>query len=84
MFRSSVFRSGLAYSTDVAGFEDWALYREMRRRGMIGHVIPERLIRYRMRADSMMRSLAAPRELWIRQAIEAHLAETAVEWTAPR
>ncbi len=84
VFRSSVFRSGLAYSTDVAGFEDWALYREMRRRGMIGHVIPERLIRYRMRADSMMRSLAAPRELWIRQAIEAHLAETAVEWTAPR
>jgi glycogen synthase len=84
VFRSSVFRSGLAYSTDVAGFEDWALYREMRRRGMIGHVIPERLIRYRMRADSMMRSLSAPREQWIRQAIEAHLAERSVRWTAPR
>ncbi len=84
VFRSSIFRSGLAYSTDVAGFEDWALYREMRRRGMIGHVIPERLIRYRMRADSMMRSLSSPREAWIRQAIEAHLAETAVQWTVPR
>jgi glycosyltransferase involved in cell wall biosynthesis len=84
VFRGSIFRSGLAYSTDVAGFEDWALYREMRRRGMIGHVIPEPLVRYRMRADSMMRSLSSPREAWIRQAIEAHLAETAVEWTVPR
>jgi glycosyltransferase involved in cell wall biosynthesis len=84
VFRGSVFRSGLAYSTDVAGFEDWALYREMRRRGMIGHVIPERLVRYRMRPESMMRSLSAPREQWIRQAIEAHLAERSVEWTAPR
>jgi hypothetical protein len=37
-----------------------------------------------MRADSMMRSLSAPREQWIRQAIEAHLAERSVRWTAPR
>lgn len=84
VFRSSVFRDGLAYSTDVAGFEDWALYREMRRRGMIGHVIPEPLIRYRMRDDSMMRAVTGPREDWAEQAIEAELAERAIEWTVPR
>lgn len=84
VFRTSVFRDGLAYSTDVAGFEDWALYREMRRRGMIGHVIPEPLIRYRMREDSMMRAVTGPREDWAEQAIEADLAERAVEWTVPR
>jgi len=84
VFRSSVFRDGLAYSTDVAGFEDWALYREMRRRGMIGHVIPEPLIRYRMRDDSMMRAVTGPREDWAEQAIEAELTERAIEWTVPR
>lgn len=84
VFRRSVFDAGLRYSTDVAGFEDWALYREMRRRAMIGHVIPEPLIGYRMREDSMMRSVTGPREEWARQAIEAHLAERALDWTAPR
>ena len=82
VFRRSVFDQ-LAYSTDVAGFEDWTLYREMRRRGLLGHVIPEPLIGYRMRSDSMMRSLSAPREEWISQAIDAHLAESAIQWTAP-
>ncbi len=84
VFRRSVFESGVAYSTDVAGFEDWALYRELRRRGLFGQVIPEPLIDYRIRSDSMMRTLSSPREEWIRQAIDAHLAERAVEWTVPR
>ena len=63
------------YSLDVAGFEDWALYRELRRAGEIGHVIPEPLIGYRVRGDSMMRTLSSPREQWIERAIEAHLRE---------
>ena len=57
VFRRSVFDAGLRYSPDVAGFEDWALYREMRQRGLVGHVIPEPLIDYRIRDDSMMRAL---------------------------
>jgi hypothetical protein len=81
IFRREIFDTH-AYSHDVAGFEDWALYRELRRAGHIGHVIPESLIRYRVRADSMMRTLSAPREEWIEQAIDAHLREREVEWTA--
>lgn len=82
VIRRSVFDAGLRYSIDVAGFEDWALYREMRGRGMIGHAIPEPLITYRLRDDSMMRAVTGPREAWARQAIDAHLAERAVEWVA--
>lgn len=83
VFRRSVFDSGLRYSSDVAGFEDWALYREMRRRGLIGHVIPEPLFRYRIRDDSMMRVVASPRVAWAQQAIDARLVEADVEWMAP-
>ena len=82
LFRREVFDL-LAYSQDAAGFEDWTLYREMRRAGLFGHVIPEPLIGYRVRGDSMMRTVSAPREEWIEQAIDAHLREGEVEWTAP-
>ena len=78
VIRRSVFDAGLRYSTDVAGFEDWTLYREMRQRGLVGHVIPEPLIGYRLRDDSMMRALTGPREDWARQALDAHLAEARV------
>lgn len=71
------------YSTDLHGFEDWALYRELRRHDLIGQVIPERLIGYRLRDDSMMRAVSSQREQWVRQAIDAHLVEASVEWTAP-
>lgn len=81
LHRRSVF-DRVRYSADVAGFEDWALYREMRRVGLIGHVIPEPLINYRVRGDSMMRSLSAPRERWLEQAVDAHLRESEVRWTA--
>ena len=54
----------------------------MRRGGLIGHVIPEALIGYRVRGDSMMRTLSSPREEWIEQAIDAHLREREVGWTA--
>ncbi len=84
VFRRSVFDAGLRYSTDVAGFEDWTLYREMRRHGMLGHVIPEPLIGYRLRDASMMRAVTGPREHWARQASEARLAEREIEWTVSR
>jgi glycosyltransferase involved in cell wall biosynthesis len=84
VLRRAIFDEGLAYSTDVAGFEDWTLYREMRRRGLVGHAIPKPLIAYRLRDDSMMRALTSSREQWARAASDAHVAERAVEWTAPR
>jgi len=82
LFPRSVF-DRFSYSTDLHGFEDWALYRELRSHGLIGQVIPERLIGYRLRDDSMMRAVSQQREQWVRQAIDAHLVEASVEWTAP-
>ena len=35
--------------------EDWTLYRRLWRAGLHGQVIPERLIRYRVRPGSMLR-----------------------------
>ena len=82
LFPRSIF-DRFAYSTDLHGFEDWALYRELRRERLIGQVVPERLIGYRLRDDSMMRTVSAQREQWVRQAIDAHLVEASVDWTAP-
>ncbi|NUT55462.1 MAG: glycosyltransferase, partial [Thermoleophilia bacterium] len=48
-----LFEIGYSYSEDVAICEDWMLYRSLRRDGRYGVVIPERLMRYRVRADSM-------------------------------
>jgi glycosyltransferase involved in cell wall biosynthesis len=82
LFRREVFER-FSYSRDLAGFEDWTLYREMRRANMLGHVIPAPLIGYRMRDESMIRTVSSPRERWLEQAIEAHLREQEVKWTAP-
>jgi glycogen synthase len=48
----------LGYCFDRAGaiYADWELYRVMRKDGLFGTVIPERLARYRVRPDSIMRA----------------------------
>jgi glycosyltransferase involved in cell wall biosynthesis len=60
---------------------DWQLYRSMRRRGAYGAVIPERLARYRVREDSLIR--AHTQELqdrsWRESGEQMALAET--RWT---
>ena len=48
-----LFDLGFRYDENVAIIEDWTLYRKMREAGLYGRVIPERLMRYRVRPDSM-------------------------------
>ena len=54
----------------------------MRRAGLIGHVIPEPLLDYRIRDDSMMRELGAPNAERIEGEIRARLTEAQIAWTA--
>ena len=83
VFRRIIFDRGLSYSPELTSFEDWALYREMRRLGMIGTVIPERLLNYRIREQSMLREIGAPNQERIEGEIRARIREGAVRWTAP-
>lgn len=43
------------FSPDAAMHADWLLYRRLRERGEYGAVIPERLARYRVHPDSLLR-----------------------------
>ncbi len=46
---------GFTYGPVGAMHGDWELYRWLRQEGRFGAVIPERLARYRVRADSLLR-----------------------------
>ena len=50
-----LFDRGFRYSETVPVIEDWTLLPRLRRAGLHGHVIPERLLRYRVRPESMLR-----------------------------
>jgi len=67
---------------ELTSFEDWHLYRELARAGHFGVVIPERLLRYRVRADSMQAQIAQPRRARLEAEIEALMRENAVRWTS--
>ena len=78
--RRSVFDRGFWYSQDLTSYEDWQLYRELHDAGLYGHVIPERLLRYRQRGESMLRQLGVPLLTRLRGEMEAHLVERSMEW----
>ncbi|MGI8412316.1 MAG: glycosyltransferase [Solirubrobacteraceae bacterium] len=82
VIRRRLLRSGFAYSEELTSFEDWHLYRELARAGHFGVVIPERLLRYRVRPDSMLAEIGAPRRERLREEIEAHIRENALRWTS--
>lgn len=44
------------FAVEVAMHADWLLYRRLRAQGRYGAVIPERLARYRVHPDSLLRS----------------------------
>lgn len=82
LIRRSLFDRGFAYDTDFASFEDWFLYRELHRAGLYGHVIPERLVRYRVRRGSMIRAIGIPEFERFMGEMRAHEREQEVEWTS--
>ena len=83
VMRRSHFERGFEYSTDLTSYEDWLLYLDLYRAGHFGAVVPERLIRYRVRDLSMMRTLGAPRLTRLYDELRAHQREREICWTAP-
>jgi len=73
-----LFQLGYRYSPDLSSNEDWALYRQLAQDGRFGRVIPERLMRYRIRPGSMTRTVAAPHLTRLIEEIDAHMIEAAV------
>ena len=47
---------GYGYGREIAAHPDWHFYRVLREAGLFGAVIPERLARYRVLADSLLRT----------------------------
>lgn len=69
------------YSVERPIAEDWLLYRELREHGLEGHVIPERLVRYRVREGSMYRRGLGHMER-VREEMDTELALRRTDWTA--
>ena len=63
-------------------FEDWFLYRRLAAAGHYGHAIPERLLRYRVRRESMLREVGMPRLARLEGEMLAHEREQEVAWTS--
>ena len=76
-----LFHIGYRYSPDLNSYEDWALYRQLAQDGRFGRVIPERLMHYRIRSDSMVREVGQPRIEQLMQEIDAQTIERRDEWT---
>ena len=83
VIRRRIFDGGFRYSEELTSYEDWHFYRELARAGHYGVVIPERLIRYRVRPDSMQAEIAQPYRRRLQGEIEALIQQHAIRWTAP-
>jgi glycogen(starch) synthase len=81
LFRRSLFDAGFAYSSDLTSYEDWLLYLELQDAGRHGGVVPERLFRYRVREESMMRQIGARSIGRIAGEVQALRRERAMRWT---
>jgi glycogen synthase len=84
LMRRWLFDSGFDYSQDLVSYEDWELYRRLQRAGHFGVVIPERLFRYRVRNDSMIRALGFPNTGRLYGEMDAGIREREVRWESKR
>jgi glycogen synthase len=78
--RRRFFDQGFGYSDELTSYEDWFLYLELHEAGHYGVVLPERLIQYRVRPESMLRRVGAPRVGTIFEEMNAHVRERAMRW----
>jgi glycosyltransferase involved in cell wall biosynthesis len=81
MLPRRLFDLGFRYSLDVPIAEDWMLYRALRRAGRYGAVIPERLVGYRVRSDSMYQAGGYASLIRVQEEATAQLDEEAIAWT---
>ena len=82
VIRRRLFDAGFRYSEELTSFEDWAFYRQLREAGHFGAVIPERLLRYRVREDSMQARIAQPQRARLEGEINALIRENQIRWTS--
>jgi hypothetical protein len=80
LMRRCIFDTGFTYNEDLVSYEDWDLYRRLGRAGHVGVVIPERLFRYRVREDSMIRALGFPHAERLYGEMAAGVREREVRW----
>lgn len=80
LIRRAVFDGGFSYSRELTSYEDWLLYQELHDAGWYGAIIPERLFRYRVRVNSMMRQVGSPRLARLLGELRAHSRERDVRW----
>jgi hypothetical protein len=82
VIRRRIFDVGFRYSEELVSYEDWHFYRALQRAGHLGAVIPERLIRYRVRPASLLHEVGAANRPRLEQEISALLKEEAIRWTS--
>ena len=82
VIRRRIFDAGFGYDEELTSFEDWHFYRELAAAGRLGAVIPERLLRYRVREDSMQAQIAQPHRQRLLGEIQARIQENAIQWTS--
>ncbi|HEU4461491.1 MAG TPA: glycosyltransferase [Solirubrobacterales bacterium] len=73
---------GFEFHREGSMHSDWELYRWLRSRGRFGAVIPERLGRYRVLPDSLMRGYSEELQRWSWSESESRIGLHAVRWTA--
>lgn len=81
LLRRAVFDMGHRYDIELTSFEDWFFYRELHHAGIEGDVVPERLFRYRVRTDSMLRTVGLRNATLIHDEMRARIIEREVSWT---
>jgi glycogen(starch) synthase len=81
LIRREYFDRGLRFDPELTSYEDWDLYRQLAEAGLHGHVIPERLYRYRLRRSSMVRVHGVPELRRHRNEMAARERERSIEWT---
>jgi glycogen synthase len=80
VFRKRIFELGLWYSIDLTSYEDWFHFRRIAAAGYGGYVIPERQLSYRIRDQSMLRTIGINRHDWLVAEMAAHLIEAGTPW----
>ncbi|MGH2779839.1 MAG: glycosyltransferase [Thermoleophilaceae bacterium] len=80
LIRRRVFDLGHWYSGDLTSYEDWHFYWQLHDAGLHGRVIPERLLLYRVRRDSMIREVGMPHHDRLYGEMRALSLERQMEW----
>jgi glycosyltransferase involved in cell wall biosynthesis len=83
LVRRSIYDRGFWYSEELTSYEDWDFYERLRRFGLYGHCIPERLMRYRVRDQSMLREVGLQESIRLNGELIAHRESSEVRWMSP-